>query len=167
MTASTLAVAKSKHLIFAERYVANGGNGAQAAIDAGATEKSAKVMACRWLKRDDVKAIVSARASQALIGAGLSTERWAAETACIAHFDPRELYDAAGNLIPIHLLPEHVARAISSIETITDKDGGVTHKVKSWDKNAALGNAGKHLGVFEQDNRQKASDIKVLIQLVG
>lgn len=158
---------KTKYILFAERYVANGGNGTQAAIDAGATKNSAKVMAHRWLKREDVQSIVAARASQVLADAGLSTERWAKETACIAHFDPRELYDAAGNLIPIHLLPEHVAHAISSIETITDKDGEVTKKLKLWDKNAALANAGKHLGVFEQDNRQKAGDIKVLIQLVG
>ena len=106
---------------------------------------------------------MTAAAKKIAFSADLSAERWAAELACIAHFDPRELYDAAGNLIPLHLLPEHVRRAIASVEPVAD--GSV--KVKMWDKNTALANIGKHLGLFERGNMRKSEPIHVTVTLVG
>lgn len=46
----------------------------------------------------------------------VSVERIALETARIAFFDIRTLYDEAGNLIPLHELPEGTARALNGMD---------------------------------------------------
>ena len=76
------------------------------------------------------------------------------EMARIAYFDPRQLVDAAGKRIPLHLLPAHVASAISSIETLrvnltTGDDAQETlHRTKTHDKLKALEMLGKHLKII-------------------
>lgn len=156
-----------RRTLFRDAYLTNGNNATQAAIAAGASPKSAHVTGSRWLKEAKLSQEIAKARDKVAFDSGLSTERWAKEMACLGHIDPAELYDPEGNLIPIHLLPEHVRRSIASIEAITDKDGNVTKKIKLWDKNTALTSIGKHLGAFEKDNHQKSESVKVLIQLVG
>jgi phage terminase small subunit len=152
---SKAAVAQRKKL-FIERYLVNGNNATEAAKFAGFSDKVACQQGFRLLQREDVKALLGRRAEEIVQDVQLTTERWAKEMACIGHFDPGELYDADGNLIPIHKLPEHVRRAISSVEIESRREGRgedavtvQTSKIKLWDKNTALANVGKHLGAFE------------------
>lgn len=159
---SSKASATARRKLFVERYLVNGSNASDAAKFAGFSEHTAGSQGQRLLKHPETQALLGSRAGQALVEAQLTTERWAKEMACIGHFDPRDLYDAAGNLIPIHLLPEHVARAIAGV-----KEGDEGPEYKFWDKNAALANIGKHLGMFEQDNRQRTNAIQVNVQLLG
>lgn len=149
--------------LFVERYLVNGNNATDAALHAGFSPRTAKSQAHRLLQLGTVKTLIESRVQRVMLDAELTTERWAQEMACIAHFDPGELYDSMGNLIPIHQLPEHVRRAIASVKTNLKGEVSVT----MVDKNAALANVGKHLGVFESDNRQKSEGIKVLVQLMG
>jgi phage terminase small subunit len=179
-------VAARRRKVFVERYLVNGNNASEAAKFAGLSEKTAKSTGQRMLMHPEVQSLLGTRAEQVLVDAQLSTERWAKEMACIAHFDPGELYDDAGNLIPINRLPEHVRRAIASIEhRVTlpkrrkvelipgvgpapdEEPIPAGTKITLWDKNTALANIGKHLGVFEQDNRQRTNAIQVVVQLVG
>lgn len=159
---SSKASATARRKLFVERYLVNGSNATDAAKFAGFSEHTAGSQGQRLLKHPETQALLGNRAGQVLVEAQLTTERWAKEMACIGHFDPRELYDIAGNLIPIHLLPEHVARAIAGV-----KEGEEGPEYKLWDKNAALANIGKHLGMFEQDNRQRTNAIQVNVQLLG
>ncbi len=46
----------------------------------------------------------------------VSIERIAKEVARIAFYDPRELYDEAGQMIPLERLPEDIARAIAGVD---------------------------------------------------
>lgn len=160
--------------LFVERWLTNGNNATEAAAYAGFSEASAHVRGCELLARDDVKAMIGARAERLVRTAELSTERWAKEMAAIGHFDPGELYDVDGNLIPIYQLPEHVRRAIASVKRERRTEGKgetvatvTTEEVKLHDKNTALANIGKHLGVFAEDNRQLNRPIQVLVQLMG
>jgi phage terminase small subunit len=159
--------AARRRAVFAERYLVNGNNATEAGIFAGLSEKTAYSSAQRMLKDPKTQELLGNRVTALLVDAKLTTERWAKEMACLAHFDPGELYDEAGHLIPMGKLPEHVRRAIASVEVDTDSHGTTTKKVKLWDKNTALANVGKHLGMFEQDNRQKAVPIQVVVQLMG
>lgn len=163
-----------RRTLFAERYLTNGRNGREAAIYVGAPEANAGTQAYRWLQHPDVKALVEARTAAVVEEAVLNTTRWAKEMACIGHFDPGELYDANGALIPVHELPEHVRRAIGSVKREHRFEGKgedrvevVTEEVKIIDKNTALANIGRHLGVFEKDNRQQITAIQVNLTLVG
>ncbi len=160
----------ARHELFIETYLVNGGNATKAAIAAGYAAKGASRTGWRLLRTPEIAKRCTVRAEKALFDAGLTTERWAKEMACIAHFDPGELYDAAGNVIPVHLLPEHVRRAIASveIETTGKRVLTTTTKIKPCDKNTALANVGRNLGAFEEDNRQNAREpIHVTITLVG
>lgn len=160
--------------LFAERYLVNGRNGTEAAQHAGATGPNAATQAGRWLKHPDVIAIIAERTAAVIEQAVLNTDRWAKEMASIGHFDPGELYDDDGHLIPLHLLPEHVRRAVASVKTEhrtvgrgEDREVITTQEVKLNDKNTALANIGRHLGAFDKDNAQKIVAIQVNIQLVG
>lgn len=160
---SGLKVAEDRRNLFVEAYLTNGRNGSQAAITAGYAAHSASETAYRLLRDPRVSSQIEARIGTIVADAQLSTDRWAKEMAAIGHVDPGELYDAAGNLIPIHMLPEHVRRAIASVKP--NSDGSI--EIKLWDKNAALANIGKHLGLFDADNRQRVNAIQVNVQLLG
>lgn len=158
---SRAAVAKRRKM-FVERYLVNGNNATEAAKFVGFSDKTATQEGHRMLHRPEIAALLAKRAERVVEIAQLTTERWAREMAAIGHFDPGELYDEAGNLIPIHLLPEHVRRAIAGVKLTS---GGTEYKF--CDKNPALANIGKHLGMFESDNRQRASAIQVNVILRG
>lgn len=53
-----------------------------------------------------------------------------------------------GKLIPIAELPDHVSRAIASIEMKTNEDGDVVTKVRWWGKPDALNMLGRIRGMF-------------------
>lgn len=168
------AAAAIRRKVFAERWLVNGNNASEAAIHAGWSAKTSRSTGSQILKEPDVQAIIGTRIDKVLHEAELTTERWAKEMACIGHFDPGELYDENDNLIPLNKLPEHVRRAIGSIDIDQRYEGKgddarlvTTTKIKPWDKNQALANIGKHLGVFEKDNQQKVEPIHVTVTFVG
>ena len=84
------------------------------------------------------------------------------ENARIGFSDIRRLFDAEGRLKPAHDWDDDVAAAVASIETRElfgeGPDGkrqiGLVHKIKLWDKSAALERLMRHLGMFEKDNAQ-------------
>jgi phage terminase small subunit len=62
-----------------------------------------------------------------------------------------------------HELDAATRAAVASFEI--DEYGRM--KYKFWDKNAAIGNAMKHLGLFEKDNDQKAAPLVGVVRLVA
>lgn len=84
-----------------------------------------------------------------------TVDRVLQEYSHIAFLDIGEAFDGAGNLLPIHDMPEGVRRAIAGIEVADlniDRDGqgsvGKLHKIKLLDKGKALQDLAKHLGMF-------------------
>jgi phage terminase small subunit len=81
----------------------------------------------------------------------ITAERIAEELAALAFFNPADLYDADGNLIPVKDLPRNVAAALSKIEQYEEYAGrgdereavGVVKKVQWHDQKAALETLGK------------------------
>jgi hypothetical protein len=65
-----------------------------------------------------------------------------AEYVTMALFDPAELYDPEGRLLPVHLMPERARRALTGIE-------GVLRKVKFTNKKAALDVLAQYLGIIK------------------
>ena len=78
------------------------------------------------------------------------------ELSYVALADIRQAFDESGNLLPVHELPEHIARAISGIEVTEEFAGrgdlrvktGTTKKVRFVEKNRALELAAKILGML-------------------
>lgn len=80
-------------------------------------------------------------------------------------FDPAEMYDENGNLLPIHSMPKHVRQQIEGLETdeiYTTVDGkrevvGQTKKVKYSKRSDIAEKFMRHLGLYEKDNIQQPS----------
>lgn len=149
--------------LFIKAYLSNGNNGVQAALTAGYASSNAHKRAYELLAQPEIKAMVQAQAAAIAEKADMSLDTWARDLRAVAFSNPAELFGIDGRLRPFHELPEATQRAVSSIEVAPDG----TTKVKFWSKTAALETMGKHLGMFERDNRQKISDIKVAVVLVG
>jgi len=89
----------------------------------------------------------------------------------IIRFDPAEMYDEEGSLLPINKMPKRVRMCIQSFEVeegLPSMGVGeegisfgniVTKKVKHYDKLSSVEKLMKHLGGYALDNKQKAINI--------
>jgi len=82
----------------------------------------------------------------------------------IAFCDLRQAFDEKGNPKNIQDIPEDVAKAISSIEVITnsgkedDEKTSYTNKVRFWDKVKALKEIGNHYNMFTERREHTGKD---------
>lgn len=162
---SSKAEAAAKRDLFAKAFIANRGNATQAAITAGYSAKTAKQAGSRMLTHVDVSAAIAGSRAQASESAQLTVHRTLREVARLAYFDPRKLYHPDGSLKKVTELDDDTAAGLASIEVEQtrvegEKEGGddeitVTKKLKLHDKNAALDKAMKHLGQYEEHNKQQ------------
>ncbi len=87
-----------------------------------------------------------------LLADAIDPNRVLREAARLAYSDIRELFDDAGNLLPIKKWPDDIAKAVASIEfvkkNVTAGDGKVDDviKLRLWDKPRKLENLMKHHG---------------------
>lgn len=164
------ASAATRKALFVKHYIENGRNATQAAITAGYSKKTARQLGSRLLTDVVVADAVKKEAAEAVAIAGLSVERTLIEVARLAYSDPRNLFDAEGNLIPLHQLSDDAAASIASVDvdeiTVGELTIGKTKKIKVWDKNAALEKAMKHLGMFEKDNSQKPPGASLEVRFI-
>jgi len=100
--------------------------------------------------------------------AQLTLERVILENMNIAFFDIRTILDNDGAVKPVNEWPPEAGAAISSIEVLEQYEGsgkdrvfvGYLKKVKLVEKGAALDRLMKHLGGYEQDNKQKGNALQ-------
>lgn len=146
-----------KELRFCHEYIVDQ-NGAQAAIRAGYSARSARQLASRMLAREDVWNKIKELQDKALKRVQASADAVIAEWTNLGFSDPGRLVwmpgdlDEAGNAIPaarygtrklLHEMPADVRRTIKSIEFVEVR-GVQTVKLTLWDKNAPLTNLGKN-----------------------
>lgn len=157
--------AEQRKRLFVEAYIANGGNGKQAAIAAGFAPKAAAQQASRLLTDANVSQLIRERSQKLAQKMELTTERTLREVARLAYFDPRKLLDNTGRPKPLHELDDDTAAVIAGMEVVDKFDapdpGGertlsTVVKYKLADKNAALDKAMRHLGLFSEDNKQRS-----------
>lgn len=74
-----------------------------------------------------------------------------AEICKLVFVNVQALFDDEGRLLPIHMMPEHVTAAISSVEVVTRSIPGSnpvevqhTSKIKFWDKLSSLELLARH-----------------------
>lgn len=158
-----------KQARFVEEYLIDL-NATQAAIRAGYSEKTAQIIGSENLSKPLIAEAIEKARKKTSTKLEITRERVLMEMARLAFSDPRKMFDEDGQLVPIHELDDDTAAAIGGIdvnmratrgpdgETNINETEGV-HKIKVWDKNAALEKLSKHLGLFEKDNDQKAPTI--------
>ena len=143
---------------FCEEWLIDG-NGTRAYRAAGYSAKSdlvAAVEAHKLLKHPKIAPVIAASRQKRSERTEITQDMVLKELWRIAGLDLSKAYDEAGNLLPLHEMPEDVRRAIAGLETLEEMQGvgenrrkvGDTRKLKIWDKVRALELLGKHLGIF-------------------
>lgn len=130
-------------------------NATQAAIRAGYSPRTAAAQASRLLINVKVAEAVSQARKERSRRLEISKDRVLQELARIALLDPGDLFDLAGNLLPVHAMPEDTRRAIASLEVLEMKDGPTVHRVKLLAKKGALDSLARHLGLFDENRAPK------------
>lgn len=126
------------------------GNGKQAAIRAGYSEKTAGSQAHDLLKRPDVKEKVGAKVQKTMDNLEISVDRILKERARLAFYDPGDI--ALANIKKpgdIAKLPEDVRRAISGWKW--DKEGRLVLLMAG--KDASLTALERHKGMYVAEEK--------------
>jgi phage terminase small subunit len=113
-----------------------------------ARENAAEASASRLLRNAKVKTAIEEAQKRAAYKAEVVAERILREEMCLAYFDPVNLTDKNGKLLPLHKLPEEARRAIIGFEVITQSKGSFKFKYKFSDKGKSLERLSRHLGMF-------------------
>lgn len=110
--------------------------------------------------RTEIERLEAELLEKATQDAGLTMERLTREVARGAFYDVRKLLDGDGNPIPIHLLDDDTASAISGLEIETRQDKGgdgqltVVRKYKLADRKGFVDMGLKVKGGYAKDNAQ-------------
>ena len=130
-------------------------NATQAAIRAGYSVETARAIGSENLAKPDIADAIAEAQSERSRRTEITQDRVLQELAKIGFSDVRKLFTPGGNLLPIQDMDDVTAATVSSIEVVTRKVPGgeeaeVEHvaKIKTWDKQTALVNIGRHLGMF-------------------
>lgn len=165
---TSIEAAAQRRAEFVEAFVANGGNATKAAIAAGYSEKTARQQGARLLSDVAISGAIAKRSAEAVASAQLSTEEIMADIARTLRFDPRKLYNDDGSMKSIKDLDDATAACLTGIEVViqkgteNDEKPLYVKKVKWEGKAVARDQAMRVFGMFEKDNKQKASDLEGL-----
>lgn len=151
---------------FCEEYLIDL-NATQAAIRAGYSEDTAGSIGWENLKKPEIQEYISRLQKKLSNKLEIKQERVLKEFARIAFADIRKYYDENGQLLSPDKLDDDAAAALAGIEVFEEfevikgnkKKIGDTRKIKIWNKLQALDSLAKHLGLFEEDNKQKTQDL--------
>lgn len=117
-------------------------NGTLAAIRAGYSKDTARIIASQLLAKLNIKAEVEKGQAEIAERVKVSVERLDEELRAIALFDPGDLFDEDGRQIPIQDLDPTIRAAISGFEFIDYYEEklqqGVLKKWKTHDKQRAI-----------------------------
>lgn len=117
-------------------------NATQAAIRAGYSAKTAYAQGSRLLSHVEISEALAAKQTKTLAKLDISAERIMLERARLAFFDPRKLFDDAGEPIHVSKLDDDTAACIAGLDVVTQGNSEVgfasVMKIKLADKNASL-----------------------------
>lgn len=105
----------------------------------------------------------------------LNLERVIVENMNVAFFDIRTILCDDGVVKPVNEWPAAAGAAISSMEVLEQYEGsgkdrvfvGYLKKIKLVDKGGALDRLMKHLGGYEQDNKQKSNAMQEFYNMIS
>lgn len=161
---------RPKQQRFVEEYLVDL-NATQAALRANYSPKTAAFIGAENLRKPQIQHAIQAAQAARARRTEITQDRVLKEYARLAFLDPRKFYDAQGNLKPIHELDDDTAAALASIEiTLTSSDDEAMiflKKIKTWNKNKALQDVARHLGLFNDQLHLVLEDGHGLASLIG
>lgn len=154
-----------KQALFVKEYLVDL-NATQAAIRAGYSAKTARQIGEENLSKPDIARAIAEQRKGREERTLITADRILLETARLAFFDPRKLFNADGTPKGIHELDDDSAACIGGLKVVTKGNAemgfGEVLEYKINDKNSALEKLFKHQGLYEQDNRQKNDPAAIL-----
>lgn len=158
-----------RQAIFYGEYIKDS-NGTRAAIVAGFPESSAHVAAARMLKNAKVAAAIKAWRERQIIKYEITAESVLQELYKLAKYDSKNLYDSAGNRLPVHLLDDVTRAAVCDVEDETTETAVDTVKtvkrrqrVKMSDKGQNLERLGRYLKLFTDKVEHRDMTLEQLV----
>ena len=155
-------------------------NASKAATLAGYSKKTAGSQGARLLKNAKIKVEIDRRMGKLSKKLEITAENVLKEMSRLAFYDPADLYDTAGNLIPVKDLPEDTRRAIKGWDVDVEeveylgRDGKVTRRARTSsvkprmaDKRPVLRDLGQHLDLFDPDDEDKKRPINITVKIGG
>lgn len=144
-------------------------NRTKAAIRAGYSPNTARQKGSEVSLRPEVQAFIAILQAEYQAQLNVNVQRVLTERARVAFFDPIDLFDENGALLPIRDMDADARRAIASVEVQELFEGtgqdrkhiGNLHKIKLWDKGAALTALERHLGMYND-----TLDVNVTVRTV-
>ncbi len=132
-------------------------NATAAARRAGYSARTAHSIGEENLRKPEIQEAVQARMKDRQNRTEITADRVLKELARVAFFDPRKLFNPDGSPKPINELDDDTAAALAGMDVLEEFDGsgkdrvfvGYTKKYKVSDKNTALTNAMRHLGLLK------------------
>ena len=138
--------------MFASEY-AKSFNAKESAIKAGYRRHSASVIGSQLLTKPKIQDLIRLKTSKRMERVELTGDFVLKELVNVAGLDMKDALDDNGNMLSVNEMPEHVTKAMQSIEinenhTTSGQFVGYTKKIKLWDKIKALEMLGKHLRLW-------------------
>lgn len=128
-------------------------NATQAAIKAGYSPQTARVIGPENLSKPDIQEAIENRKTELLNEIKADQLSTLKEIQRCAHVDIRELYDENGNFKSIHDIDEKTAAAIAGIDFVRrkteDGDYETVIKIRLVDKKGSLELLGRAQGLFQ------------------
>lgn len=153
---------------FCREYIIDN-NGTQAAIRSGYSARTAESQASRLLTDVRVKAYIAELREKLNTKLEITAEKVIQEIAKIAFFDPSKLYNDDGTVKELSELDDNT-RAVISECGLVGVGKGITAEVirymKTYDKQKALDQLGRHLGMFT-DNTKIEHSGQILKRIVN
>ncbi len=131
----------------------------QAAIRAGYSRSSAAGIGSDLLKKAHIAALVAKLQAELAERANVSALSVVRELALCGFSNMADYVQPDGTYKGIHELTREQAAAVQELKLVETKAGSLTANIKLVDKRASLVDLGRHLGIFEADNKQVAEAI--------
>ena len=142
-------------------------NATQAAIRAGYSENTANEQASRLLANVNIQARVKELQDGISERLEITADMVVSELWALGSYNVKDFVNEGDNTIKnISDIDRGIAKAIVGVKvterTVTQNgvsDSTITTEMKFADKRAALVDVGRHLGIFEKDNKQKVQPV--------
>jgi phage terminase small subunit len=141
-------------------------NATQAAIRAGYSAKTAKCIGSRLLTNVDIAAAVREGQQAQWAKAELSASRVLEELRRVGFVNIRGLFQADGQMKPVTEWSDEQLAAVASVDIVTVERGNApparVHKLRLWNKVAALDTLAKHFGLLKERLELDAPTVTVI-----
>lgn len=157
-------VSEEKLEVFVNAYMTNGFNQTKAAITAGYAERSARAKANLLMKQPYVIARLKEIREAARKKFDVTHEKILKELASIGFSDIGNFLEQNNDVAGIKSLKKDLRKQVKKVKkTVTEFEGGskTTVEIELHSKLVALDAIAKHVGFYNEDNKQKTTVIKV------